>query len=109
MYIRIEFENLESTETQNTMMDFGGSPSGTCLSSTNGWSLTTSAVQAANPALYFWHLDEEILNKHYGGMESALNHLRGYAGVRSITVLPFDRPYDHSAVYELRKLMLNFV
>lgn len=75
MYVRLEFSNDASREFLT------GIPNGTCLTSTNAVRLYQSET------LIFWYLDENVLNKHYGGVEDCLG-LRHLEGVKSFTVIP---------------------
>ena len=92
MIIRIEFTNCESLETQDTMQTFYGSPSGTCLTSSNSCFLRPEQIyKQKGLSVGFWYLDIDILNKHYYGVISALSDLLKYPGVAKVDILPFER------------------
>ncbi len=92
MIIRIEFTNCESKETDDTMQTFYGSPSGTCLTSTNACLLRSpKTYKEKGHSVGFWYLDIDILNKHYYGVLSALSELLQYPGVAKVDILPFER------------------
>lgn len=98
MYIRIEFENLESKETDETMQTFLGSPSGTCLSSSNSFMILPQQLREKRPSpIVFWYLDINILNQYYTGVLNALSHLKSYKGVKSIDILDV-KDVDHSSL-----------
>ncbi len=46
-------------------------------------------------SVMFWHLDVNILNKHYGGVMNCLNNLVKYSGVSRVDVLPIEGHYDN--------------
>lgn len=84
MYIRIDFENLESEETGDTLMLLTGSPSGTCLSSTNAFQV----CRTYDGRSYYWYLDDDVISKHYHGVASGVfDHLGSYPGVKSVNLL----------------------
>jgi hypothetical protein len=95
MYIRIEFENLESDKTKETQYLFFGIPNGMFLTSSNAHMLSSKEMrEAVGNSVAFWHLDVNILNKHYGGVLKCLNGLLTYPGVGRVDVLPIEGHYD---------------
>lgn len=109
MIIRIVFENINSAETIETMQELTGSPSGTCLSSSN-----SIMMQYAKNCQYmndFWYLDVNILNKYYGGVRACLNSLSTYSGVKSVDVVPVDytREYILANLDAVRSELLHYV
>jgi hypothetical protein len=95
MYIRIEFENMESATTQDTLQLFYGIPNGMFLSSTNAHMLSSKELREAfGNSVVFWHLDIDILHEHYGGVVNCLYRLGKYSGVSRVHVLPFNKEYD---------------
>lgn len=97
MYIRIEFEDIESANTKETQELFFSSPNGTFLCSTNGYMMTSKEiVKKVGYSVVFWHLDVEVLNKHYGGVEECLNALLRYEGVSRVDILPIEEDGDCS-------------
>ena len=91
MYIRIEFEDVESDKTKETQYLFFGSPNGTCLASSNAHMLSSKEIrEVVGDSVVFWYLDVDILNKHYFGVRSCLNDLVRYPGVSRVDVLPIE-------------------
>jgi hypothetical protein len=96
MYIRIEFENVESAKTKETQQLFFSIPNGMFLSSSNAHMLSSKEIrEAVGNSVVFWHLDVDILNKHYGGVMNCLNSLAKYPGVSCVDVLPIEEKYDN--------------
>jgi hypothetical protein len=93
MYIRIEFENLDSIETRKTKQKFGTAPNGLCLTSTNSHFIYVDEALKPRCKAIFWYLDIAIVNKYYGGIMVALNSLLEHQGVRRVDVLPIEGPY----------------
>ena len=81
MIIRIEFKDLLSEDTLETRQQFFGSPSGTCLTSTNAHPIDA----APNNPVVFWYLDNDIIAKYYNGWWSCKDHLESFPGVKSVT------------------------
>ena len=97
MYIRIEFENVESDKTKETQCIFLGNPSGTCLTSSNAYRLSSKELQEiVGNSVVFWYLDIDILNTHYFGVISSLNDLKKYPGVCRVDVLPIEGNFNSS-------------
>jgi hypothetical protein len=95
MYIRIEFNNLESVETRETKELLFGSPSGTFLSSSNAFMINSKEIrETSGRSVVFWYVDVDVLNKHYSGVMSCLNSLLTYDGVCRVDVLPIEGPCD---------------
>jgi hypothetical protein len=95
MYIRIEFENMESAKTQDTLHLFYSIPNGMFLSSTNAHMLSSKELRESfGNSVVFWHLDIDVLNEHYGGFVNCLYRLEKYSGVCRVHVLPFNEKYD---------------
>jgi len=95
MYIRIEFKDVESDKTKETQFLFLGSPSGTCLSSSNARMLSSKEIrEAVGNSVVFWYLDVDILNKYYFGVISSLNDLTRYPGVSRVDILPIEGRFD---------------
>lgn len=95
MFIRIEFENLESEPTQKTRSLFFGIPNGMFLSSYKASAIAPKVVRdAVGYSVVFWYLDVDVLDKNYGGVKKCLNQLLSYAGVKRVDILPIDRDYD---------------
>jgi hypothetical protein len=89
MYIRIEFKNIDTEETRNTMELLYGSPNGTCLCSRHSLTIMPKEVREKKGlSVGFWYLDADVLNTYYGGCINALYHLRKYPGVASVNILP---------------------
>jgi hypothetical protein len=105
--IRINFENLDSKETNETLETFFGSPSGTCLSSTNAFQISSDEIEEKTKGFAsFWSLDIDILNKHYYGV-SSLTHLNTYSGVKSVDILTIKvLSLDYSI---LQKQVLDYI
>lgn len=92
MIIRIEFTNCDSKETEDTMQTFYGSPSGTCLTSSNACLLRPEKTwKEKGLSVGFWYLDIDILNRYYYGIISALSELLRYPGVAKVDILPLER------------------
>jgi len=95
MYIRIEFEDIESDKTKETQQLFAGIPNGMFLSSTNAHAISSKEIlDEVGNSVVFWHLDVEILNRHYGGVMNCLHSLLQYHGVGRIDILPVEGSYD---------------
>jgi hypothetical protein len=91
MYIRIEFEDVGSAKTKETQELFFGIPNGMFLTSSNAHMLSSKEIRdAVGHSVVFWHLDVDILNKHYCGVMNCLNGLVKYSGVRRVDILPID-------------------
>ena len=108
MYIRIEFENLDSIETRKTKQEFCSATNGLCLTSTNShfiyvdealkprckvffWYLVDEALKPGCK-VFFWYVDVDIVNKYYGGVMVYINTLLEQQGVRHVDVLPIEGP-----------------
>ena len=112
MYIRIEFDQLESKETQRTMFLFFGSPNGTFLCSRGASPVCTRAIDAASGgSVAMWYVDEEVVEKYYNGVERALTSLRSYTGVKRVDVIPFtEHPSQFTDRFEeLDTILLKYV
>lgn len=95
MYIRIEFENVESAKTKETQELFFGIPNGMFLTSSNAHMLSSKEIRdTVGNSVVFWHLDVDVLNKHYKGVLNCLNGLLKYPGVSRVDVLPIEGHYD---------------
>ncbi len=91
MYIRIEFENVGSTKTNETQYLFSSSPNGMFLTSSKAYKLQSKEMKdAVGDSVMFWYLDIDILNKHYYGVMNCLNDLVRYPGVSHVDVLPIE-------------------
>ena len=82
MYIRIEFKDIISDKTKETQQLFFSIPNGMFLSSTNAYPISSQE------AVVFWHVDEDVLHKHYGGVTNCLDSLLQYHGVGRVDILP---------------------
>lgn len=109
MIIRIVFENINSAETIETMQILTGSPSGTCLSSSN--SIMLQYVKDYQFMRDFWYLDVNVLNKHYGGVRACLNSLSTFSGVKSVDVVPLDYTHEYilANLDAVRSELLHYV
>ena len=110
MYIRVEFEDLTNKETHYTMGEFIRSPGITCLSSSKSIILTSCEIRdATNDSVWFWHLDDTILNKHYGGTLESLTSLKRYKGVKSVKILSIDLapPEDYNDFYNIQEVLFT--
>ena len=95
MYIRIEFEDVESVKTKETQELFFSIPNGMFLTSSNAHMLSSKEMRdVVGKSVVFWHLDIDILNKHYGGVMRCLNGLLTYPGVSRVDILPIEGHYD---------------
>ena len=95
MYIRIEFENVGSAKTNETQHLFFSIPNGMFLTSSKAFMLSSKEMKdAVGYSVVFWHLDVDILNKHYYGVMNCLNSLLKYSGVSRVDVLPIEECYD---------------
>lgn len=95
MYIRIEFEDISSAKTKETQELFFSIPNGMFLTSSNAHMLSSKEIRdAVGKSVVFWHLDVDILNKHYGGVMNCLNALVKYSGVSRVDILPIEGHYD---------------
>jgi hypothetical protein len=95
MYIRIEFEDIGSAKTKETQGLFFGIPNGMFLTSLNAHMLSSKEMRdTVGNSVVFWHLDIDILNKHYGGVMNCLNSLVKYSGVSRVDILPIEGHYD---------------
>ena len=45
-------------------------------------------LHAINWKVFFWYIDEDVLIKQYGDIESALEEVRRMSGVKSLIILP---------------------
>ncbi len=110
MYIRIEFEDLESTKTQETQELFFSIPNGTCLTSSNAYRLSRKKMRdAVGDSVVFWHLDANILNKLYGDVMNCLNDLMTYSGVKRVDVLPIEGYYTIETFDELFTILMKYL
>ena len=82
MYIRIGFKDIESDKTKETQQLFFSIPNGMFLSSTNAYPISPQE------AVVFWHVDEDVLHKYYGGVTNCLDSLLQYHGVGRVDILP---------------------
>lgn len=95
MYIRIEFEDVESAKTKETRELFCSSPNGMFLTSSNAHMIYLDKIRETKGySVMFWHLDVDILNKHYGGVLNCLNGLLTYPGVGRVDILPVEGHFD---------------
>jgi hypothetical protein len=114
MIIRIVFEDIGSKATEETQFSFYGSPSGTCLTSTNAFNISSEEIKdKVGKTIGFWHLDINTLNKHYYGVRHSLNSLASYPGVKSVDVLSIQEEFTSSLTKEqydtLAKKLLNYL
>jgi hypothetical protein len=112
MYIRIEFENIGSAKTKETQGLFFGSPNGMFLTSSNAHMLSSMEMRdTVGHSVVFWHLDVDILNKHYGGVINCLNNLLKYSGVSRVDVLPIEGHYDsfRGKLDELFAILMRYI
>lgn len=94
MYIRIEFEDIENHKTKETQELFSSRPNGMFLRSSNAHRICTKEIQeAVDDSVFFWYLDIDVLNKHYGGVIYCLNELVKYPGVSRVDMLPIEVRY----------------
>lgn len=98
MYIRIQFENLESEKTKETQDELFGSPNGMFLTSSYAFMITTKEMrEKVGTSVVFWYLDISTLNKHYGGVLNCLNQLLTYSGVSRVDILPIEgKQYENN-------------
>lgn len=95
MYIRIEFNDIQSDNTKKTQQLFFGIPNGMFLSSSNAHAISLHYTDdVVEKSVMFWHVDVDILNKHYGGVMKCLNSLLTYDGVGRVDILPVEGHYD---------------
>ncbi len=109
MFVRIEFEDINSSET---MQQLYGSPSGTCLSSSNSLCIVPKYVREIKGLqVGFWYLDINIINKHYFGILSALSHIKSFDGVKSVDILPinFDCPTSEEDFSKIDKELIKYM
>jgi len=112
MYIRIEFDHLESKETQATIFLFFGSPNGTFLCSRGAHPVSVKAIHdASGGSVAMWYVDKEVIEKYYGGVECALTGLRSYKGVKRVDVVPYKESPSHfiDRFEELDMILLKYV
>ena len=95
MYIRIEFDDIESVKTKETQELFCSIPNGMFLTSSNAHMIYLDKIRETKSySVMFWHLDVDILNKYYGGVLKCLNGLLTYSGVTRVDILPVEGHYD---------------
>ena len=95
MFIRIEFEDIDSDSTGNARQIFFSSPNGICLS-LNAYAISSDEIrELVGHSVVFWHLDVDVLNKR-GGVLTCLNGIMGYLGVRYVDVLPIEGKFEKS-------------
>jgi hypothetical protein len=105
MFIRIEFENIDSPETEQTQFEFMSSPNGTCLTSSHA-----HPISAKNKSVVFWYLDVNILNRSYGGVMECFKHLLNFSGVKRIDILPVEgKATDADSYTVLETRLMDFV
>jgi hypothetical protein len=91
MYIRIEFENIDSHNTKKTRQLFFSCPNGMFLSSSKAYLISSNEIrEAGRESVVFWYLDTDILHKYYNGVMKCLDELREYQGVRRVDILPVE-------------------
>ena len=111
MYIRIEFKDITSDKTKETQQLFFGIPNGMFLSSKNAHAISSNEMrEEVGNSVVFWHLDEEILHTHYGGVTNCLHSLLQYHGVGCVDVLPVEEN-DHSVEKfdELMTILMRYI
>ena len=109
MYIRIEFEDIESYNTKKTRQLFFSCPNGMFLTSSKSYLISSNEIrEAGKESVVFWYLDTDILQKYYGGVKKCLDELREYQGVRRVDILPvkgnFIEKHD-----ELLTILMQFI
>lgn len=112
MYIRIEFEDIESDKTKETQKLFFSIPNGMFLSSLNSHMLSAQKRKGENGiSVVFWYLDVNILHKHYGGVMNCLHSLAKYSGVSSVDILPIEDDYDSfiGRFYDLSAILVKYI
>lgn len=112
MYIRIEFEDVGNTKTKETQELFFSSPNGTCLTSSNAHWLSSKEIRdLVGNSVVFWHLDIDILNKHYGGVMYCLNSLVKYSGVSRVDILPIEGHFDTfiEKIDDLHAILMRYI
>ena len=111
MYIRIEFKDITSDKTKETQHIFFGIPNGMFLSSTNAHVISSKEIrEAVGNSVVFWHLDVEILNKHYGGVMNCLNSLLQYQGVGRVDILPVEGHYHSVEKFDdLANILMRYI
>lgn len=112
MYIRVEFEDVTSDNTKETQCLLFGIPNGMFLTSSNARMIYSKEMQEAfGNSVMFWHLDINILNKHYGGVLNCLNSLLRYPGVCRVDILPIEGDYDTfiDKYDELLSILMNYI
>ena len=96
MYIRIEFEDVDSAKTKDTQQLFFSVPNGMFLSSSNAYMISSDEIrEIMGNSVVFWYLDVDIPNKHYRGVTNCLNELGNYPGVKQIDILPINESYNN--------------
>ena len=85
MYIRIEFKDITSDKTKETQQLFFSIPNEMFLSSTNAHPISPNEIREE---IVFWHVDEDVLHKYYGGVTNCLDSLLQYHGVGRVDILP---------------------
>ena len=110
MYIRIEFKDIENDETKNTQELFLSSPNGMFLTSSHAYMIGSKKIrEAVGISVVFWHLDIDILNKHYGGVIYCLNELLKYPGVGRVDILPIEGQYHNEKFDDLLTILIKYV
>jgi hypothetical protein len=91
MYIRIEFDDIESDKTKNTQQLFFSIPNGMFLSSSKAYPISSVEIrEVSRNTVVFWYVDLDILNKKYGGAVKCLHELLRYHGVSRVDILPVE-------------------
>lgn len=112
MYIRIEFEDVGSAKTQETQELFFSSPTGMFLTSSNAHRISSKEMRdSVGNSVVFWHLDIDILNKHYGGVMNCLNSLVKYSGVSRVDILPIEGHFDTfiEKIDDLHAILMRYI
>jgi hypothetical protein len=111
MYIRIEFKDIASDKTKETQQLFFSIPNGMFLSSTNAHAISSNEIrEEVGNSVVFWHLDIEILNKHYGGVMNCLHSLLQYHGVGRVDILPVEGNYHSVGKFdELMTILMQYI
>jgi len=96
MYIRIEFNDIDSPKTKETQQLFFSIPNGMFLSSLNAHMISSNELRELfSNSVVFWYLDDDILNKHYGGFINCMKDLTKYPGVKCVNILHCEENYDN--------------
>ena len=109
MYIRIEFNDIESLKTKETLQIFFSCPNGMFLTSSKAYLISSNEIrETSRGSVVFWYLDIDILNKHHGGVMKCMNELLEYQGVSRVDILPVEGDFieNHD---DLLNILMQYV